>query len=149
MVFAVNDSPLAGREGTIVTSTAIKARLYRECESNVSLKLQECSDKEKLEIQARGELQLGILLENMRREGFEVSVSPPKVVYRRKSDNSFYKHTDEGPLPRRVFEELLEPIEDVTIDVDPDHAGMIIEKLSQRKGELLSYTNGECRDAVC
>ncbi|MGO1074525.1 translational GTPase TypA [Inquilinus sp. CA228] len=120
MTFSVNDSPLAGTEGDKVTSRVIRARLLREAEGNVALKITETAEKDAFEVAGRGELQLGILIETMRREGFELSISRPRVVYQ----------TDESG-------NQLEPIEEVTIDVDEEHSGVVVQKLSERKGELL------------
>ena len=116
---SVNNSPLAGRDGDKVQSRVIRDRLLREAESNVAIKFSETADKDAYEVSGRGELQLGVLIENMRREGFEVSISRPRVVYRAGENG-----------------ERLEPIEDVVIDVDDDYAGVVIEKLSARKAEL-------------
>jgi GTP-binding protein len=116
---SVNNSPLAGRDGDKVQSRVIRERLLREAESNVAIKVSETDDKDAYEVAGRGELQLGVLIENMRREGFEVSISRPRVVYQ----------TGETG-------ERLEPIEEVVIDVDDDYAGVVIEKLSARKAEL-------------
>jgi GTP-binding protein len=118
MTVSVNDSPLAGRDGDKVQSRVIRERLLREAESNVAIKVSETAEKDAFEVSGRGELQLGVLIENMRREGFEVSISRPRVVFRE----------EEG--------EKLEPIEDVVIDVDDDFTGVVIEKLSARKAEL-------------
>ena len=120
MTFSVNDSPLAGTEGDKVTSRVIRARLLREAEGNVALKITETAEKDAFEVAGRGELQLGILIETTRREGFELSISRPRVVYQ----------TDESG-------NQLEPIEEVTIDVDEEHSGVVVQKLSERKGELL------------
>jgi GTP-binding protein len=120
MTVSVNDSPLAGKDGSKVQSRVIRERLLREAESNVAIKVAETAEKDAYEVSGRGELQLGVLIENMRREGFEVSISRPRVVFR----------TDEKTGER------LEPIEDVVIDVDDDFTGVVIEKLSQRKAEL-------------
>jgi GTP-binding protein len=120
MTVSVNDSPLAGRDGDKVQSRVIRDRLLREAESNVAIKVKETDEKDAYEVSGRGELQLGVLIENMRREGFEVSISRPRVVYR----------TDE------TTGERLEPIEEVVIDVDDDYSGVVIEKLSARKAEL-------------
>ena len=120
MTVSVNDSPLAGRDGDKVQSRVIRERLLREAESNVAIKVSETAEKDAFEVAGRGELQLGVLIENMRREGFEVSISRPRVVYR----------TDEETGQR------LEPIEEVVIDVDDDYTGVVIEKLSARKAEL-------------
>jgi len=116
---SVNNSPLAGRDGDKVQSRVIRDRLMREAESNVAIKFSETADKDAYEVAGRGELQLGVLIENMRREGFEVSISRPRVVYQ----------TGEHG-------ERLEPIEDVVIDVDDEYSGVVIEKLSARKAEL-------------
>ncbi len=117
---SVNDSPLAGREGDKVQSRVIRERLLREAEANVAVKVAETSEKDAFEVSGRGELQLGVLIESMRREGFEVSISRPRVVFQ----------TDPETGAR------LEPIEDVVIDVDEDFSGIVIEKLSARKAEL-------------
>jgi GTP-binding protein len=120
MTVSVNDSPLAGKEGDKVQSRVIAARLFKEAESNVAIRVTETSEKDAYEVAGRGELQLGVLIEGMRREGFEVSISRPRVVYQK----------DE------VTGERLEPIEDVVIDVDDEFTGVVIEKLSARKAEL-------------
>jgi GTP-binding protein len=120
MTFRVNDSPLAGTEGDKVTSRMIRDRLLREAEGNVALRVTESEERDSMEVAGRGELQLGILIETMRREGFELSVSRPKVLFRR---------NDAG--------ELLEPIEEVVIDLDAEHSGIVVQKLSERKGELV------------
>ncbi len=120
MTVSVNDSPLAGREGDKVQSRVIRDRLLREAESNVAIKVSETAEKDAYEVAGRGELQLGVLIENMRREGFEVSISRPRVVFRQDEDTR----------------ERLEPIEDVMIDVDDEFSGVVIEKLSLRKAEL-------------
>jgi len=117
---SVNDSPLAGRQGDKVQSRVIRDRLLREAESNVAIRVPETSEKDAYEVAGRGELQLGVLIEGMRREGFEVSISRPRVVFQ----------TDEETGQR------LEPIEEVVIDVDDDFTGVVIEKLSARKAEL-------------
>jgi GTP-binding protein len=119
MTVSVNDSPLAGKDGDKVQSRVIRERLLREAESNVAIKVAETAEKDAYEVSGRGELQLGVLIENMRREGFEVSISRPRVVFR-VGENG----------------EKLEPIEDVVIDVDDDFTGVVIEKLSARKAEL-------------
>jgi len=120
MTFRVNDSPLAGTEGDKVTSRMIRDRLLREAQGNVALRVTESNERDSMEVAGRGELQLGILIETMRREGFELSVSRPKVLFRR---------DDAGAL--------LEPIEEVVIDLDEEHAGVVVQKLSERKGELV------------
>jgi GTP-binding protein len=119
MTFRVNDSPLAGTEGTKVTGRMIRDRLLREAEGNVALRVTESDEKDSMEVAGRGELQLGILIETMRREGFVVSVSRPKVLLRK---------TDAG--------ELEEPIEEVVIDVDEGYSGVIVQKMSERKAEM-------------
>ena len=120
MTFRINDSPLAGTEGDKVQSRVIRERLLREAEGNVALRVSESTEKDSMEVAGRGELQLGILIETMRREGFELSVSRPKVLLERNADG-----------------ELLEPIEEVVIDVDEEHTGVVVQKLSERKGEMI------------
>src|SRR5665213_1632043 len=120
MTFRVNDSPLAGTEGDKVTGRMIRDRLLREAEGNVALRVRESDDKDSMEVAGRGELQLGILIETMRREGFELSVSRPKVLLR---------EDDKG--------EVLEPIEEVVIDLDEEHAGVVVQKMAERKAEML------------
>jgi GTP-binding protein len=120
MTFRINDSPLAGTEGDKVQSRVIRERLLREAEGNVALRVSESTEKDSMEVAGRGELQLGILIETMRREGFELSVSRPKVL-----------------LERDARGELMEPIEEVVIDVDQEHTGIVVEKLSSRKGEMV------------
>ena len=119
MRFAVNDSPMAGREGTKVTSRMIRDRLERESESNVAIKITESADKDSFEVAGRGELQLGVLIETMRREGFELGISRPRVLF----------GTDENG-------KQTEPYETVLIDVDEEHAGTVVEKMATRKGEM-------------
>jgi GTP-binding protein len=120
MTVSVNDSPLAGREGDKVQSRVIAARLQKEAESNVAIRVTETAEKDAYEVAGRGELQLGVLIESMRREGFEVSISRPRVVFQTDPETG----------------ERLEPIEDVMIDVDDEFTGIVIEKLSARKAEL-------------
>lgn len=120
MTVSVNDSPLAGREGDKVQSRVIAARLMKEAESNVAIRVTETSEKDAYEVAGRGELQLGVLIEGMRREGFELSISRPRVVFQQDPETG----------------ERLEPIEDVMIDVDDEFTGIVIEKLSARKAEL-------------
>ena len=119
MRFAVNDSPMAGREGTKVTSRMIRDRLEREAESNVAIKVTESADKDSFEVAGRGELQLGVLIETMRREGFELGISRPRVLF----------GTDENG-------NRTEPYETVLIDVDEEFAGTVVEKMATRKGEM-------------
>jgi GTP-binding protein len=120
MTFSVNDSPLAGREGSKVTSRMIAERLHREAEGNVAIRIRETEDKDALEVAGRGELQLGVLIETMRREGYELSISRPRVLL--KSDSATGQR--------------LEPIEEVQIDVDEEFSGVVVDKMSRRKGEL-------------
>jgi GTP-binding protein len=120
MTFMVNDSPLAGTEGDKVTTRVIRDRLFKEAEGNVALKIEEASDKDSYIVSGRGELQLAILIETMRREGFELGVSRPRVVLKR----------DEAG-------QLLEPIEEVVIDVDEEHSGVVVQKMSERKADML------------
>jgi GTP-binding protein len=119
MTFRVNDSPLAGTEGDKVTGRMIRDRLLREAEGNVALRIRESDENDSMEVAGRGELQLGILIETMRREGFELSVSRPKVLLRRNEAG-----------------ELEEPVEEVVIDVDEEHSGVVVQKMSERKAEL-------------
>ena len=119
VTFGINDSPLAGRDGKKVQSRVIRDRLLKECDSNVAIKVADTASGEAFDVSGRGELQMGVLIENMRREGFELSISRPRVVYR---DIEGVKN---------------EPIEEVTIDVDEEFSGSVIEKLSMRKGELV------------
>jgi GTP-binding protein len=118
MRFAVNDSPMAGREGSKVTSRMIRDRLFREAESNVAIKVTESADKDSYEVAGRGELQLGVLIETMRREGFELSISRPRVLFR------------DGENGRE------EPYESVVIDVDDEFSGTVIDKMAIRKAEM-------------
>ena len=120
MTFMVNDSPLAGTEGDKVQSRVIRERLLREAEGNVALRVEQAPNADAYVVSGRGELQLAILIETMRREGFELGVSRPKVVMR------------EDAAGR-----LLEPIEEVVIDVDEEHSGVVIDKLAQRKAEMI------------
>jgi len=121
MTFRVNDSPLAGTEGDKVTSRMIRDRVFREAEGNIALRVSETGESDAYEVAGRGELQLAILIETMRREGFEVSVSRPKVVMSRDDKTG----------------DLLEPIEEVVIDVDEEHSGIIVQKLSERRGDMM------------
>ncbi|MDD2325553.1 MAG: translational GTPase TypA [Alphaproteobacteria bacterium] len=119
MTFSVNDSPLAGTEGDKVTSRMIRDRLMREIECNVAIRIKETDQKDSFEVAGRGELQLGILIETMRREGFELTISRPRVLF--KMDESGAR---------------LEPIEEVQIDVDEQFSGTVVSKMSERKAEL-------------
>jgi GTP-binding protein len=121
MMFRINDGPFAGQEGDKVQSRVIRDRLLKEAERNVAIRVTEEPDtKDAYEVAGRGELQLGILIETMRREGFEITVSRPRVVLK----------TD--PVTRQ----RLEPIEEVIIDVDEEHSGVVVQKLSERRGDL-------------
>jgi GTP-binding protein len=120
MTFRVNDSPLAGTEGSKVTGRMIRDRLLREAEGNVALRVTESEERDSMEVAGRGELQLGILIETMRREGFEISVSRPKVLLT----------SGEGGT-------LMEPIEEVVIDLDEEHSGAVVQKLAERKADLI------------
>jgi GTP-binding protein len=120
MTFSVNDSPLAGQEGDKVTSRVIWDRLARESEGNVAIKVTQSATKDAFEVAGRGELQLAVLVETMRREGFELSISRPRVLYRNDPETG----------------QRLEPIEEVVIDVDEEFAGAVVEKLGERRGEL-------------
>ncbi len=120
MSFIVNDSPLAGTEGDKVTSRVIRDRLLKEAEGNVALKIEEAEDKDSFFVSGRGELQLAVLIETMRREGFEIGVSRPRVVMKK----------DEATG------DTLEPIEEVVIDVDEEHSGIVVQKMSERKAEM-------------
>ena len=120
MSFIVNNSPLAGTEGSKVTSRLIRDRLLREAEGNVALKVVESADRDAMEVSGRGELQLAILIENMRREGFELSVSRPRVVLT-KDENG----------------QTLEPVEEVVIDVDEEFSGVVVQKMSERKADMI------------
>jgi GTP-binding protein len=123
MHFLVNDSPLAGKEGKFVTSRHLRDRLFRELNTDVSLRVEETDTTEAYKVSGRGELHLSVLIENMRREGYEFAVSKAEVLYK-KGDNG----------------ELLEPMENCIIDVPEEFSGTVIDKLSQRKGELRGMT---------
>ncbi len=120
MTFRVNDSPLAGTEGDKVTGRMIRDRLFREAEGNVALRVTDSTERESVEVAGRGELQLGILIETMRREGYELSVSRPKVLFERGADG-----------------EILEPIEEVVIDVDESYSGIVVQKMAERRAEMV------------
>jgi len=119
MNFMVNDSPLAGREGDKVTTRMIRARLMREAEGNVAIRVRDTDNTDSYEVAGRGELQLGVLIETMRREGFELAVGRPRVLFQ----------TD-------ATGQRLEPIEEVVVDVDDAYTGVVVEQISIRKGEL-------------
>ncbi|WP_374409858.1 translational GTPase TypA [Novosphingobium colocasiae] len=119
MRFAVNDSPMAGREGSKVTSRMIRDRLAREAESNVAIRVTESADKDSFEVAGRGELQLGVVIETMRREGFELGISRPRVLFLEDEDGK-----------------TTEPYETVVIDVDDEYSGTVVEKMAIRKGEM-------------
>ncbi|MGL4397754.1 MAG: translational GTPase TypA [Hyphomicrobium sp.] len=121
MTFRINDGPFAGQEGSKVQSRVIRDRLMREAERNIAIRVAESDDNDSFTVSGRGELQLAILIENMRREGFELTVSRPKVVYK----------MDETGKQR------LEPIEETIIDVDDAHTGIVVQKLSERRGDLM------------
>jgi GTP-binding protein len=133
MTFRVNDSPLAGTEGDKVTGRMIRDRLLREGEGNAALRITESEERDSMEVAGRGELQLGILIETMRREGFELSVSRPKVLFRCDETGG-----------------LLEPIEEVVIDLDAEHSGIVVQKLSERRAELVEMrsSGGGCQRLV-
>ena len=118
VTFGINTSPLAGRDGSKVQSRVIRNRLMREAESNVAIHISDTPGGEAFEVAGRGELQMGVLIETMRREGFELSISRPRVLMREENG------------------QRLEPIEEVTIDVDAEYSGIVVEKLALRKGEL-------------
>lgn len=120
MTFSINDSPMAGRDGSKVQSRVIRTRLLAEAEGNVAIKISETGDKDAFEVAGRGELQLGVLIETMRREGFELTIGRPRVLYRQDPDSG----------------QRTEPIEEVSIDVDDEFTGVVVEKMATRKGEM-------------
>ena len=120
VTFAINDSPLAGLDGDKVTSRVLRDRLYREAEGNISITVSETAEKDAFEVSGRGELQLAVLIEQMRREGYEMSISRPRVLYETNKETG----------------EKLEPVEEVVIDVDDEYSGPVVEAVSIRKGEL-------------
>jgi GTP-binding protein len=120
MTFSINDSPFAGQEGKKVTSRMIRQRLLDEAEGNVAIKISETPGADSFEVAGRGELQLGVLIEQMRREGFELSISRPRVLLRDNSESG----------------ELEEPFEEVQIDVDEEYSGIVVEAMSLRKGKM-------------
>lgn len=120
MTFSVNDSPLAGQEGAKLTSRMIRERLFHEAEINISICVKETDNKDAFEVSGRGELQLGVLIETMRREGFELSISRPRVLFQKDESGK-----------------VVEPMEELQVDVDEPYVGSVIEKIGFRKGELL------------
>ena len=132
VTITVNDSPFAGRDGKKVTSTVIRERLIAESETNVAITFSEAGGKESFEIGGRGELQLGVLIETMRREGFELTVSRPKVLYKIDDKN-----------------EKLEPIEEVTIDVDEEYSSPVLDNMNRRKGDMVDMrSSGEGKTRI-
>ena len=119
MTFSVNDSPLAGREGDKVTSRMIWDRLEKEAESNIALKISKTDKTDSFDVAGRGELQLGVLIETMRREGFELSISRPRVLFKKDANG-----------------QLLEPVEEVVVDVDEEFSGVVVEKMGLRRAEM-------------
>ncbi|MDP6873174.1 MAG: translational GTPase TypA [Alphaproteobacteria bacterium] len=120
MRFSINDSPLAGRDGSKVQSRVICDRLLAEAEGNVAIKISETGEKDAFEVAGRGELQLGVLIETMRREGFELTIGRPRVLYRNDPETG----------------QRQEPLEEVSIDVDDEFTGVVVEKMAERKGEM-------------
>ncbi len=131
MTFSVNDSPLAGREGDKVTSRMIWDRLSKEAESNVTLKISQTSRTDSFEVAGRGELQLGVLIETMRREGFELSISRPRVLMKKDENGA-----------------LLEPVEEVVVDVDEEFSGNVVEKMGMRRAEVINMIPSQMGDKV-
>ena len=127
MTFSVNDSPLAGKAGSKLTSRVLRDRLAREAEGNVAIRIEESKDKDSFEVAGRGELQLSVLIETMRREGFELSISRPRVIF----------ETDPASGQR------LEPLEEVQVDVDEAYSGVVVEKLSERRAEMTDLRPSE------
>ena len=125
MTFMVNNSPFAGKDGKYITSRNIWDRLQKELQKNVSMRVEATDSPDAFTVKGRGELQLSILLENMRREGFEVQVSKPRVIY------------------KEIDGKMYEPVEIAVVDVEETFAGVVIEKLGSRKGELISMTPGQ------
>ena len=120
MTFRINDGPLAGREGKKVTSRQIRDRLFRDAEGNVAIKVTDSEETEAFEVAGRGELQLGVLIETMRREGFELTIGRPRVLTRKSPETGARE----------------EPMEEVLVDVDEPYSGIVVDKMSRRKGEL-------------
>ena len=131
MTFSINDSPIAGREGDKVTSRMSWDRLCKEAEGNIALKITRTDSSDSFEVAGRGELQLGVLIETMRREGFELSISRPRVLMKRGDDG-----------------QLLEPFEEVVVDVDEEFSGNVVEKLGQRKAELIEMIPSQIGNKV-
>ena len=125
MTFSVNDSPLAGQEGTKVTTRMIEERLLREAEGNVAIQIKQLPSKDAFEVAGRGELQLGVLIETMRREGYEVAVARPRVLLKEDPETG----------------KKLEPVEEVVIDLDEEFSGAVVETLSRRKADLIEMKN--------
>ena len=125
MTFSVNNGPFAGKEGQFITSRHLRDRLFKELESNVSLRVEETDSPDSFVVSGRGELHLSVLIENMRREGFELMVSRPTVIY------------------KEIDGVKMEPIEDLVIDVPDEYSGTVIEKLGQRKAEMTNMITGE------
>ncbi len=126
MTFAINNSPLAGTEGSKVTSRVIRDRLMREAEGNVAIRITETEDNDAFEVAGRGELQLGVLIEQMRREGFELSISRPRVLFQTDPDTG----------------KRMEPVEEAVIDVDEEYSGVVVESMSERKAEMTDMRPG-------
>ncbi|MEL7465638.1 MAG: translational GTPase TypA [Pseudomonadota bacterium] len=124
VTFGVNDSPYAGKDGDKVQSRVIRDRLLREAEGNVALRVQPTPEGDAYEVAGRGELQMGVLIETMRREGFELSISRPRVLF------------------REIDGQRMEPIEEVTVDVDEEYSGAVVEKLTIRKGQVVEMRPG-------
>lgn len=132
MSFLVNKSPLNGSEGKSMTSQSLMERLRKECENNVAIQMKPTANQDVIEMAGRGEMQLGIIIENMRREGLELAVSPPKVVMKK------------DPATNKI----LEPYEEVTVDCNTEYSGTVIEKLSKRKAELLRMSEVEGKSRI-
>lgn len=120
MTFSINDSPYAGQEGTKLTSRVLRDRLMKESEGNVAIRITQTTDGDAFEVAGRGELQLGVLIETMRREGFELSISRPRVLYKNDPETG----------------QRMEPIEEIVVDVDEEFTGAVVESLSMRKAEM-------------
>ncbi|MBR1601329.1 MAG: translational GTPase TypA [Alphaproteobacteria bacterium] len=131
MTFSVNDSPLAGKEGDKVTSRVIWDRLEKEAEGNIALRISRTDNTDSFEVAGRGELQLGVLIETMRREGFELSISRPRVIMKRDENG-----------------QLLEPVEEVVVDVDEEYSGTVVEKLGQRRAEMIDMIPSQVGNKV-